>query len=253
MHTIDDRKGYINPPIFDFIAFDKIVVDLLHLFLRITDKLFELLLRRLQMLDDPLGKNKKSNINDWPFTKSFFDYVEYKCNVTAPFYFKERDNASTIKLRKLNQNERLSIFNNMLALEQILPLAIRNDMGILRLTRLFNEFKEIMKQITEVDENNFSLETKNELSARLKKWLHDYIRMDSKITPYIHIFVYHIPDLIESHKNLNLFSMQGMEKANHFVKINFFRQTNHQKNGFTTTLLEKLNRLEYFHLTSNES
>jgi hypothetical protein len=27
------------------------------------------------MIDDPFGKNKKSNINDWPFTKSFFDYV----------------------------------------------------------------------------------------------------------------------------------------------------------------------------------
>ena len=252
MHKADGRKGYINPPIFDFIDFDKIVVDILHLFLRITDKLFELLLRRLQTLDDPSGDNKKPDIDDWPLTKSFLDYVEIKCNVTSPFYFKEKGTDHIIKLRKLNQNERLSIFNNMGALDQIYSEEIRNDTDILRLTRLFTEFKDIMEQISRVYVNNFNMKTKVELSTRLKKWLRDYIRMEPKITPYIHIFVYHIPDLIERHKNLNLFSMQGMEKSNHFAKINFFRQTNHQKNGFTTTLLEKLNRIEYFHLVSNE-
>ena len=250
LNSVDERQGYINAPILDFISFDNIIADILHLFLRISDKLFEMLLRELQMWEDPYGNKKKTaDINDWPFTKSFFEFIEIECNVTAPFYIKESDTKSTIKFRKLNQNERLAIFNKMGGLDQIVAVELREKMGILRLTRLFNEFKEIMEQIKMVYENNFD---KAELSKRLKKWLHDYIAMDPKITPYIHIFVYHIPDLIEKYKNLNLFSMQGMEKSNHFAKINFFRQTNHHKNGFTKTLLEKINRMEYIHLTSNE-
>ena len=41
--------------------------------------------------------------------------------------------------------------------------------------------------------------------------------------------------------------MQGLEKLNHVSKVNYFRQTNHQKN-FTPTLIKKLNRLEFINL-----
>ncbi len=42
--------------------------------------------------------------------------------------------------------------------------------------------------------------------------------------------------------------MQGMEKKNHFAKINFFRQTNHHKNSFTSILLDKMNRLDFINM-----
>jgi hypothetical protein len=246
--TVDGKKGYIQEPIFDFIPFDFLVADTLHLFLRITDKLFQNLLDRLQMLEDPRKvRSNSTNINEWPYTKAFLDYVEIECNVTTPFFIKEKSTDSKIKFRKLNHNERLSIFNNMRSLNEIFPEKIQNDIGILRFTRLFNEFKEIYQIITSPHDKNFN---KGALSNKLKNWLKDFIKIDPKITPYMHIFVYHIPDFIELHKDLNPFSMQGMEKSNHFAKINYFRQTNHHKNGFATILLEKLNRLEYIHLTS---
>ena len=246
--TVKAKKGYIKEPILDFIPFNNLVVDILHLFLRITDKLFQNLITRLQMLEDPCKiRFNSKDIFEWPFTKAFLDFVEIKCNVTAPFYIKQKDTDSKMKLRKLNQNERLSIFNNMRSLEEIFPVEIRKDMGILRFTRLFNEFKEIYQIITSTDFNKFN---KTDFSVKLKNWLRDYIKIDQKITPYMHILVYHIPDFIDRHKNLNLFSMQGMEKSNHFAKINYFRQTNHHKNGFATILLEKLNRLDYIQLTS---
>ena len=49
--TPTKRKGYLREPLFKFIEFQKTVVDPLHLMLRVSDKLFEILLFRLQELD----------------------------------------------------------------------------------------------------------------------------------------------------------------------------------------------------------
>lgn len=98
-----DSKGYVNEGLFPFIEFDRSVVDVLHLTLRITDKLFAALLLRLEELEE----NNSSDLSKRPLTKIFWDFVEIECNVTHPFYKKEKNNIeSNIKLRKLNQNER---------------------------------------------------------------------------------------------------------------------------------------------------
>ena len=49
----EKKFGYINPAIIDFIDFDMCVVDMLHLFMRICDKLIELLLSRIRLIDMP--------------------------------------------------------------------------------------------------------------------------------------------------------------------------------------------------------
>lgn len=118
----------------------------------------------------------------------------------------------------------------------------------MRLNRLFYNFKDIISDIKKDYSQSFD---KNNLEKKLKNWLKDYLKIEQNITPYIHILCFHIPEFIQKYKNLNLFSMQGMEKRNHFSKINFFRQTNHQKNSFTTILLEKMKRLDFINMNGN--
>ena len=241
---IELKSGYIKEGIFPFIEFKRSVVDILHMTLRITDKLISALLFRLEELEE----DSSSNIEKRPLTKAFWDFIEIECNITHPFYIKERANEnSKIKLRKLNQNERLAIFEKLFqgnSLCSIFPKNYRKDIGLNRLNRLFYNFNEILN-IIKKDYKEFD---KENLNLKLKKWLKDYLSIDQSITPYIHIFFHHVPDFIEKYGNLNLFSMQGLEKKNHFVKVNYFRQTNHHKNSFTTILLEKMNRLEFIHL-----
>lgn len=90
--------------IFSFIDFNNIVVDLLHLTLRITDKLFEMLLFRLEELED----KKKRDL-----TEIFKNFLEKKCNINNPFIYSE----TSIKLRTLNQNERLKIFDKLIEID----------------------------------------------------------------------------------------------------------------------------------------
>ena len=238
--TVNARQGYAVAPLFKFIEFERIVVDILHMTLRITDKLIGMLLLRLEELEE-----SKST----PLTKIFKKFLEIECNITFPFFTKETVTGAKLKLRKFNQNERLKLFDKLFegekSLTSIFPENFQTDTTLVCLNRLFFNFREILAIIKRDNSNNFD---KNGLIVRLRDWLSDFIIVEPKITPYIHIFCFHVPEFIEVHGDLNLFSMQGLEHLNHFSKVNYFRQTNHNKNTFTSTLLEKMNRIEFIHL-----
>ena len=52
----------------------------------------------------------------------------------------------------------------------------------------------------------------------------------------------------EVYGNMNLYSMQGLKNLNSFSKLNYFRQTSRNVSQFTSTLLEKMNRMNLYHL-----
>ena len=64
----------------------------------------------------------------------------------------------------------------------------------------------------------------------------------SKITPYIHMLSFHVPELYEKYGPLNYFSGQGLEKLNDLTTVQFFRNTN-KKESFLKQLLERDFRL----------
>jgi len=93
------------------------------------------------------------------------------------------------------------------------------------------------------------------LSERLKNWLKLFIKLNGpeSITPYIHAFVFHLPEFIKIHRNVNLFNMQGLEKLNDFMTRNYHSSTNKHLPGqqYLFQLMKKRNRLEYFDLGGN--
>ena len=259
-NDIDLKQGYSGESILDFINFEENIVDVLHLFLRISDKLFDALHYRLDMLD---GHPEATDLSKRPLLKILHDFIEIECNVTHPYYFKQKGEENPIlKMRALNENERIKIFTKMFeqkiengvikgsSLVTLFPDYLKDNRDILRLSRLFKNFKDIINIIKQNHNRNFD---KKVLEEKLKVFLYDYIKStpDKKITPYIHILVFHISEFIQIYKNINIYSMQGLEKKNHFLKTNFFRQTNHHKNEFPTILIEKLNRTELIHLKAN--
>ena len=46
-----NSNGYKYEPLISFIDFDNVVIDMLHLLLRITDRLYELILEKLTLFD----------------------------------------------------------------------------------------------------------------------------------------------------------------------------------------------------------
>ncbi len=89
---------------------------------------------------------------------------------------------------------------------------------------------------------------------KLKKWLENYLKINQKVnmklTPYVHSFVYHIPELIEKHRDINLFNMEGLEKLNDLTKKYYFYSTNKHKkdNEYLVQLINKRNRIEFYNM-----
>ena len=84
----------------------------------------------------------------------------------------------------------------------------------------------------------------------LKNWLRDFLLMRGGTTfPYSHALVWHVPDMLEKHGNINLFNQQGLEKLNDFIRVYFFRSTNKKRSHkeYLYQLLAKRNRVEYFY------
>ena len=62
---IKKKGGYKNLPLLEFIEFNMIVIDPLHMFLRITDALFKKLLNFFENLDN----NSSFDLEKRPFLK----------------------------------------------------------------------------------------------------------------------------------------------------------------------------------------
>ena len=124
-----EKEGYQKIPLIKFIAFKEAVVDPLHMCLGITDKLFEKLVSHLEFFD----KDSSINLEKRPFLKKLWIFIEEECKISNPFYISKKD--SKIKMRSINQNERL----------QILKVLSKNTLSNMDLLSLFPELVEDQK------------------------------------------------------------------------------------------------------------
>ena len=95
---------------------------------------------------------------------------------------------------------------------------------------VIEEYSELIQFIMKdhTDSDTYKYDEEN-LKIRLRNWLTYFLILKEDISVYIHIFVFHVPELIRIYKYLNLFSMQGLENLHCKSKMYYFRQTNRQK------------------------
>ena len=242
-------KGSIADPIIDFIDYDYCVVDMLHLLLRISDCLFCELLRILKDLDNTYSNELADNIH----LKKFFDFIEKICNINFFYYFKN----GKWELRSFNSVELKKIFA-LLFDDKDLFTVLEIDSVILKTENLsvYNRLlsynyllKEFYKLYTDA-KNDYDLETIDMFKQRLKKWIFIFSNSGSfnseKFTPYIHIFSHHLPQMIQLHTNVNLFTCQGLEKLNERIKNVFKFNTNKQREKYQLQILNHINRNELY-------
>ena len=200
--TPKQRKGHTRKPIIDCIDFQYCIADTLHLFLRIT----ECLLRHLFVLLNEADKaSDNTDLTERPNMNIFLNFLRNECNIYGPYYCKtNRETGEVIiKLRSLNSNEFEDFFKKLkgLNLENLFP-----NLGLAGMNFILLEFFEIYELI-KVGESSGQVE---EIENRLKNWVTVYTQLgasnSNKFTPYIHIFVHHIPEFIKLHGCINLFN-----------------------------------------------
>lgn len=223
-----NKFGQINTPIITSIPFHRIVVDMLHLFLRITDVLVDLFVINLKELDG--YQQNKLNLDAQPHFNGFLVDLVEQYNIKSPFLIENKD----IKVRDFQGPEKEKLFSDF-----DLKKYAKGNEKIKKINQLWLDFYSMYTQIKKKELKHLDVKTKT------KDWLLAFAAIyDAKhITPNIHIFVNHVHEFIDKYSDVNQFNVEGLEKLNHMTHSQVFRATNNSAD-YLKQIMRKRNRME---------
>ncbi|GES82320.1 hypothetical protein GLOIN_2v1775051 [Rhizophagus clarus] len=239
-------NGHIREPLFHMISLKNWVVDELHIFLQITDRLWELMISDLcrETTDEKVWKNKV--------------LLEMK-RLNISFQFWHEKNTNNLSYTSLMGSDKLKILKefDLFAIFQSITRAIQ-------IRALWDQFSELYHLIQ--DKNT----TGEFFHYKAKSWLDaftapsighpnrsDFVRgmyCVQDITSYIHVLCNHVAEFLEIHHKFGLsaFSCSAVEKKNYMQVCLYFQNTlkdgeneNSQKSAILE-MLEHENRQLYF-------
>ena len=192
-----------KPIIIKFINFKMVLIDDLHLVLRVTDKLFKLILLKFIRLDQNEGKDLSLRKN----LEIFIKFLEDKCKIKNPFYLADKPGYGKIQFRSFNGNERIRIFSELY--EPKFNVKTKKEIPAPHFRGLFNkgidppyDFKKEDSVWLGCYSLYLSLRSFNNLSSILsikesiRAWLEDYLFVSKKednsekLFPYMHCLIF---------------------------------------------------------------
>ena len=238
------KFGCKREPIFKTIPLDRVLIDTLHMFLRITDRLIEKLVRDCETADKRQRGNKGTPHMD-ALAKMFEE-----CGLHGVSFFAS-GSSDVKKPRDLTGPEMLKLYANLDKIESVLLLCGQRSEGQnAKVISIWREFFAIYNLIRSFGTLATSADV-SQLQQLTRQWLGLYTSVFTieNIKPYMHLFMDHIPSLISAHGSLHIFNTQGLEKKNHVITVDYFRSTNHRRGPqgieSLSQLMQKFNRRSY--------
>lgn len=226
-----NRFNCSREPLFPFIPMTQVVIDSLHLFLRISDVLINLLIRDIRKLDGvelcSEGNKKNKNID------VYADFLMKECKIRFRWFTDQESKKMT--WRDLTGPEKVRLFHHI-DIPTLFPnLQDKNQLQVL--------WRDFFALIETLGQRHCSSE---EFGHRAKSWvkLFNSLYQTKDVTPYMHAFAMHVPEFLSLYGNINMFSQQGLEKLNDLTTIHFQHSTNHKESQALRQILQKRNRIE---------
>ena len=230
------RYGCVRQPLFQSVPITHVVIDSLHLFLRVADVLINLLIMDLQRADgirnsriDKIDRTKESCIIVYE------RFLNEQCRISFQWYTSN----SKLECRDLTGPEKTRLFATI-NIPALFPSIQRND----DIQRLWTDFWKLVQLLkADCDDHVFKSEA--------HKWLELFcsIYQTKHVTPYIHALAMHVHEFLNLYGSLSKFSQQGLEKLNDTTTLHYFRGTNHKKEDALYQILQKRNRPEELEAT----
>lgn len=233
MKKLSTRKfnyGCVRLPLLD-IPIDHVIVDELHLLMRIGDVLIR------NLIENSVNQDQKSSISTK--SKASLKRTELvnciqNCGVNFCIWETKVKDGRGDFLKNLEWTSLTgSDFKKLLKFlpEQLANSTILDTSNKTKVIELWVAFGKLYSTLSEwnppLDKIDFFFEES-------KKWINEFLDLgrslegyDSKcITPYMHILVYHVPQLMKMYGGIKQFTGQGVEKTNDDIKLIYHRKTN---------------------------
>ncbi|KAL5496433.1 hypothetical protein EMCRGX_G012714 [Ephydatia muelleri] len=196
------HQGSVNCPL-TAIPVAHMMIDELHLFLRI----FDVMLRNLIKMSEP-------------HTQQLVAYIR-SCGVSFNIWESESSDGK-VEWTSLTGEAKKKVLKLLPSKMKDIPLpnAFLDDV-----VQLWKDFEVLYNLLSsETPPPNAA----DDIHLKAKRWIQLFLRIKSDghqkkfVTPYFHVMVYHVPDAIRQFGNIKQFSCQGVEKHNDDSKRNYF-------------------------------
>lgn len=228
-----------HPPIFPKIPLTNIVVDNLHMFLRVADVLIDLLIGALRTLDRVKESMRIRNTDGLTHLSTY--EAALKSIGISGFSFWVGKTSQTLKWRSLTGPEKLVLFAKFNVANHFPDLKDKE-----KIQNLWAKFLEINKLLSAKPEEITDVLIK-QFESKSRLFVDDFVRLypSKHVTPYMHCMMNHVHEFMKSHGSILQFTQQGIEKYNDVMTKDYFRSTSHHKESSLVQILQKQNRVEY--------
>ena len=172
-------------------------------FFRISDILINLLILDLRRMDGiEKLKNNEFNQSATQQLDTYITYLNNSCKI--PFHMYTDKDSSILKWRNLTGPEKLKLFK-AIKIPEIFPSLI-NASDIQILWDTFKQMYELLWSSKNMDEQEIE-----DFTKKTTGWitLFTSIYQTKNVTPYMHVLVAHVPQLLKDFGSLAKLSQQG--------------------------------------------
>ena len=223
-------------PLFDFIPMDHVIIDTLHLFLRISDVLIDLLIRELRR-GDAIEK-KKNFLSKYQHMASYEEFIK---SIGISFNFRINKDSKKLEYRDLTGPEKLKLFQNI-NIPTLLP-----QCSTCKNKQIQVIWAKFMDTMFHLKLDFTSEDCVFQLQGDIKHWFKLFLKVyqTKDVTPYMHALHCHVPEFLSLYQNIAYYTQQGLEKYNDRASKDFFRSTNHKGVDALKQLFLKKNRIQF--------
>ena len=182
----------MHAPFFDDIELDHVIIDTLHLFLRVADILIDKLIQKLKTEDD-IEKEKKYTSGKFDVSrhKHMAAYLTFVESHKIPLSWTVNHDTKKLTYRTLTGPEKISVLQRS-KMKELLPLCKDAE----RLQKVWGDFGKIYEKVRKT----FTIEDSiAQYKLEIKNWLTDflYLYQARHMTPYMHALLCHVPQFLQ--------------------------------------------------------
>eukprot|EP00732_Lithocolla_globosa_P001709 Lithocolla_globosa_v1_NODE_915_length_3086_cov_10.832728.p1 type:complete len:893 gc:universal NODE_915_length_3086_cov_10.832728:2856-178(-) len=238
----DDRKGCAHPPLLN-IPLDHVVMDELHILLRIFDRLMRNLINEINDLDKVLNKSKTKSSPDYNSNRQRL-LTAINERLCVSFQIWNKKDASGKELSELEWTALMGPAKKKLLAN--LPTYFPSFLPEQSATKSQNLWKQFHRLNRVINSNNPTQQEINSFDNLAKNWVRLFLAYGYRltttkdVTPYMHVVAYHVSEMLKRFKTIKFCSAEGVE-ANNFDCNRIYSRQSNRKNP-TKDILRNENR-----------